>query len=119
MKSDFIIDKPQGKRWDFALDILQEGKVFIYQGIAFVLDTKHKVLRCDVAVDVHDPRTITEQRAQTEFEAAKGIVDELIKDSNKFQKIVSGCKIKYSIVCDYDTGIMKLFSVLNGKVQKV
>lgn len=35
MKDDFVIDKPEGKRWEVALDILCEGKSFVYQGIIF------------------------------------------------------------------------------------
>lgn len=119
MKDDFVVEKAQGKRWNVALEILGDGKPFVYQGIVFSLDKNEKTLSCGITVDAVSPMNITEDMALKEYELAKRIVDELIKSSQDFKTLIANCKIEFSILHDYGTGVVELFSVEDGKVRKI
>lgn len=118
MKNDFVVENIGGKRWSVALELLEEGESFVHQDIRFSMDNKGKVIYCHVISPFTNPTNVTEADAIKHIKKAQEIVKVVCEQSNEFKSLTEECKIKYSLVSDYGTGIVPLYVLEGDSVRK-
>src|SRR5919109_1597358 len=94
------VDEPSGQRWKLALELLKEGKGFVFQGIGLSLGQANDVLVTVPSRFRFDPAKTPEAVVMSQLQEAKEIVDALGEESQEFSATVKGRTVEYQLVED-------------------
>jgi hypothetical protein len=106
MKDDLHVNEITGPRFELALQRLQEGYPFIFDGVAFRL-TDDGCLACDIQSSWQID-SLTDQRALDDFERGKSVLMHIVKNATDFAAIVDDKPVVYTIIDDYGMGCDQL-----------
>lgn len=103
MKNDLYITDLNGRRFEVALELLQEGRPFVYEGITFRL-TGSDQLECGVQFT----GPLDDEGARRDVNRARGILKQMMRTSPEFADIIDNRKIRYCLIDDYAIGQVTL-----------
>jgi len=108
------VSEINNRRFDVALELLQEGNAFTFDGIGFWISPEGSLLVS--AYSGWDISNITEQNALSDLERAKNVFTYLITKSSAFAKIVKDCPLNFSLVYDCGKSGVKVARLINDKL---
>jgi len=102
MRGVFAVDDPHGPRWAVALELLATGKPFQLGQVTFRrLDPQ--TVEAAVASS-WQLKNVTEERARSDFDAARARVDALVREDAEFEGAIDGSTIQYVLIDDHEIG---------------
>ena len=93
--------EPHGRRFEVALELLQEGRSFSFDGVRFSLAPDGPLI---IAIQSSDWPTRDEQTALTDLRRAKSVADHLAGDNPLFDAIYRKHKHRFILVNYYGHG---------------
>src|SRR5919198_4496543 len=78
--------EPHGQRFEVALELLREGRSFIFDGVRFSL-TPDGLLVVAIESSYWPPDNMNEQTALSDLERAKSVADYLARENPSFAEI--------------------------------
>lgn len=112
MKDVIHINEPIGARFDLALDQLENGLGFVYQGVW--IRKEHGVLSCE-AVST-SAESLTETAASAVIEHARSLFDRLRVSSSRFNSLTHGLKTRFCVIEDYGMGTAVIVELVGNKL---
>jgi hypothetical protein len=103
MKDDLYITELHGRRFEVALELLQEGRPFIYEGITFHL-TGSDELECGVQFT----GPLDDEGARRDLNRARNILKQMMDTTPEFAEIIDNRKIQFCLIDDYAIGRVTL-----------
>jgi len=113
MKDLIHITKPTGPRFEIALDQLECGLGFEFQGVWFRRD--HDQLKCE-AVSPVSRESLTELAAMALIGHARSLFDELRVTSNRFRSATDALTVEFSVIEDYGMGTATVAELVGTKL---
>jgi hypothetical protein len=94
------VDEPSGQRWKLALELLTEGKGFVFGGTGLSLGQANDVLVTVPSRFRFDLEKTAEAVVMSQLQEAKKIVHALVEESQEFSTMVKGRTFEYQLVED-------------------
>jgi hypothetical protein len=113
MKDVIHIDEPMGARFDLALDQIENGLGFEYQGVW--IRKEHGVLNCE-AVSSTSAESLTETAASALIEHAQSLFDRLQVSSSRFNSLTHDLKMRFCVIEDYGTGTAVIVELVGNEL---
>lgn len=108
------VSEINNRRFDVALELLQEGSAFTFDGICFWISPEGSLLVS--AYSRWHISNITEQNALSDLERAKNVFTYLVTESSVFAIIVKNCPLNFSLVYDCGESGAEVARLVNDKV---
>ena len=106
--------EPNTPRFDIGLELLQEGKPFIFDGVSFWIGPDGSL---QVSVDTSwRIENTTEQTALIDLGRAKDVLAHLASESSAFRKIIEGRLQRFILVYDCGKSGVELAQLVDGKL---
>jgi hypothetical protein len=104
-RSVIQVESPEGRRFDVALDFLEEGRAVRLLGLRLALEGG--ALEVEVPT-TQNPRSLTIERTDREYEEARGILKHVAAQSPRFQELLNRWPISLILVVDYGDGAFQV-----------
>ena len=101
MKNIIYIDDSSGPRFDLALDQLEAGLGFVFQGVW--IRKEHNALSCET-ISPKSAESLTEAGASALIEHARAVFERLQTTSARFKSLTEGQPVKFCVIEDYGNG---------------
>jgi hypothetical protein len=115
MKDDLHISQLSGPRFQLALELLREGRPFIYSAVTFCF-TSNDELEC-AAHTSWGFDSPTEETARNDLVRAKTLVHQMLDKIPDFAELIGNRKIRFCLIVDYSTGIGTLCRLDGDDIQ--
>jgi hypothetical protein len=106
--------EPNTPRFDSGLELLQEGKPVIFDGVSFWIASDGS-LQVSVNTSWRIENT-TEQTALNDLERAKHVLAHLASESSAYREIIGGRLQRFSLVYDCGKSGVELAQLVDGKL---
>jgi len=113
MKDVIHITEPTGARFELALDQLEGGAGFEYQGVW--IHKEDGVLRCE-AICPYSPESLTETAARALIEHARSLCDGLRVSSTRFNALTHDLKTRFCVIDDYGSGTAVIVELVGDEL---
>lgn len=110
------VERPEGARWDLALQLLKDGATVVVAGVA--LRVSNHDLHAIVTSAWADPSLVTDETAGQELSRGSQLVQSLLRTDPQFAAVVADREIKLELVADYETGSLLVACLENGALRR-
>ena len=113
MKNIVHIDEPIGARFDLALDQLESGLGFEFQGVWF--RKEHVNLSCEAVTPV-SAESLTEAAARSLIELARSSFAKLQVTSTRFNALTHDLSVRFRVIEDYGNGTAVIAELVRNEL---
>ena len=106
--------KVNDKRFNLGIELLNEGKGFIFDNVDFWLDKDNKTL--EIRVESSWKTKITEQTAMADIQRGINLFNYLVESSSDFAKIAKENSSRFSLISDDGMGAVEICYLSDGKI---